>query len=138
MFIAIALLHIMPEQMEEWESMLRKQYLEENPGADLSDMPCAQPLPFILLVVGYTLIFVFDKVVFEHETLAKGNLDEISLSIDFDKKSLSMASSDLRKKMEQMAQNSTIDKNSIDDLLATQRKLDSEIQRCLGIDCDVP
>jgi len=75
-FLAICTLHIMPEQTESWIEM------------DDSDLP----LPFALLVSGYTLILVLDRVLFDshddphkdHElqdNLIKNKADEICKSI---------------------------------------------------------
>ena len=69
-FIAIALLHIMPESVEMWESLMKKQWLDANPGFSSCDCPECYPLPFLLIVFGYTLIFVFDKVIFDSHKAA--------------------------------------------------------------------
>lgn len=64
-FIGIALLHIMPEQVESWADSMCKIWLDDNPGSVKDDCPESYPLPFLLLVTGYTLILVLDKVVFD-------------------------------------------------------------------------
>ena len=53
-FIAIALVHILPEEAELWE--------EINPGSVF-------PLPYFLMFVGYTLILIIDKVLFDTHAL---------------------------------------------------------------------
>ena len=53
-FLAIALMHIMPEQAGEWKEMV------EN-----GDVNTTFPLPFFLMVAGYTLILIIDKVLFD-------------------------------------------------------------------------
>lgn len=53
-FLAICTMHIMPEQTESWD-----EYKTEN------DVDSNLPLPFALLVGGYTLILVLDRVLFE-------------------------------------------------------------------------
>lgn len=55
-FIAIALVHILPEEAEIWADM--------NPDAD----PLF-PLPYFLMFVGYTIILVIDKVAFDTHAL---------------------------------------------------------------------
>ena len=49
-FLAIAFLHIMPEQIEGWT---------ELKGED------AFPVPECLVFIGYTLILILDKVLFD-------------------------------------------------------------------------
>ena len=55
-FIAIALVHILPEEGELW--------IEMHPDKD----PLF-PLPYFLMFVGYTLILVIDKVAFDTHAL---------------------------------------------------------------------
>ena len=52
-FLAIALMHILPEQLEGYKSLDINHELKEF------------PLPFLLLVCGYTLILVIDRVLFD-------------------------------------------------------------------------
>ena len=54
-FIAISLIHIMPEQADNYD-----QWKEKQPG-EYSDFP----YPFLLMLSGYTLILIIDKVVFD-------------------------------------------------------------------------
>ena len=53
-FIAIGLMHIMPEQSEAWDNWTEEQGIK-NPF----------PLPYLLMVVGYTIILILDKVLFD-------------------------------------------------------------------------
>lgn len=55
-FIAIALIHILPEESALW--------VELNPGVDM-----LFPLPFFLVFCGYTLILLIDKVAFDAHAL---------------------------------------------------------------------
>jgi zinc transporter ZupT len=55
-FIAIALVHILPEEAEIWADL--------NPDAD----PLF-PLPYFLVFCGYLLILVIDKVAFDTHAL---------------------------------------------------------------------
>jgi zinc transporter ZupT len=55
-FIAIALIHILPEAMETWDGIAK------NPDHIF-------PLPTVLVVTGYTLILVLDKVLFDTHAL---------------------------------------------------------------------
>jgi zinc transporter ZupT len=57
-FIAVALVHILPEEAEMWAD------LPSNAGVD----PLF-PLPYFLMFVGYTLILVIDKVAFDTHAL---------------------------------------------------------------------
>lgn len=60
-FLAICTMHIMPEQTESWAG-----YREDE------DIKSELPLPFFLLVGGYTLILVIDRVLFEsHDDVHK-------------------------------------------------------------------
>ena len=53
-FIAIALVHILPEEGEIWG--------EVNPDSPF-------PLPYFLVFLGYTLILIIDKVLFDTHAL---------------------------------------------------------------------
>lgn len=55
-FIAVALVHILPEEAEMWADM--------NPDTD----PLF-PLPYFLMFLGYTLILIIDKVMFDTHAL---------------------------------------------------------------------
>ena len=67
-FLAIALLHIMPEQTESWAGMIKS---DDNPdGYDTT-----LPLPFGLLVSGYTLILLIDRVLFDVHDKDRESLD---------------------------------------------------------------
>ena len=98
-FIAIALLHIMPEQVESWGDTMCDRWIVDNPGGDKDDCPDAYPLPFLLLVLGYTLILILDKVVFDSHALFHGD-DHGGHQADILRKSLTKASLVVREQME--------------------------------------
>ena len=56
-FIAIAFMHIIPEQIETWSD------LPEHVGKDVF------PMPELLVFFGYTLILIIDKVLFDSKAL---------------------------------------------------------------------
>lgn len=58
-FLAIALIHILPEEAELWDDL--------NPDAG----PLLFPLPYFLMFCGYTLILFVDKVAFDTSDLFK-------------------------------------------------------------------
>ena len=72
-FIAIALMHILPEQVESWEGVSCENWLEsqdlEETIENKAECPDAYPLPFLLTVVGYSMILVLDKVLFDAHAL---------------------------------------------------------------------
>merc|ERR1712228_949836 len=53
-FIAIALMHIMPEEAEKWEEYKKDNHIE-----------LGLPVPFLIMLSGYTLILLIDKVLFD-------------------------------------------------------------------------
>jgi zinc transporter ZupT len=64
-FMAIAFLHILPEEIEIWADMWVNVY--NNPADHIL------PLPTLLCVAGYTLILVIDKVLFDTHALIHGH-----------------------------------------------------------------
>ena len=60
-FIAIAIMHITPEQIETWNDLPR------NEGKEVF------PLPELLIFFGYTLILILDKVLFDTSGLFADN-----------------------------------------------------------------
>lgn len=68
-FLAIALIHILPEEAEEWTN--------EHPDADN-----LFPLPYFLMFIGYTLILFVDKVAFDSSALTGGDPAMRKLSVD--------------------------------------------------------
>ena len=70
-FMAIAFIHIMPEAMEMWEEYLHhdQDHDSPNPVVGHGDGDEPFPLPFALLFVGYTLILLIDKVLFDPHKL---------------------------------------------------------------------
>jgi hypothetical protein len=61
-FLAIALIHILPEEVDIY-------FNELYPGQDIF------PLPYFLMWCGYTIILVIDKVMFDTSALFKENED---------------------------------------------------------------
>ena len=57
-FIAIALMHIMPEQVESYAEVGNTDF----------------PMPFFILVLGYTLILIIDKVAFDTHAILDGHV----------------------------------------------------------------
>jgi len=53
-FLAIALVHILPEEAGNWNEMMDAKGVDEP-----------FPLPYVLLFAGYTLILIIDKVMFD-------------------------------------------------------------------------
>ena len=66
-FIAIALMHIMPEQTESYAELTENGIIGPKLGSF--------PLPFLLVVLGYTLILIIDKVLFDAHDILEGNGD---------------------------------------------------------------
>lgn len=60
LFLAIALVHIMPEQSESYAD------------ADINESLKEYPLPYLLLVAGYTFMLVIDKVLFDSSNILEG------------------------------------------------------------------
>ena len=60
-FLAIAMMHIMPEQAESYSDLVETE--------DKADFP----VPFFLVVCGYTLILVIDKVLFDTSSILGGD-----------------------------------------------------------------
>ena len=57
-FIAIALMHLTPEMIEVWDELPRNEELDK-----------IFPLPEMLTFIGYTLILILDKVLFDTHSL---------------------------------------------------------------------
>ena len=68
-FLAIAFVHILPEEVENWEGL--------NPDVD----PLF-PLPYLLVLVGYTLILIIDKVMFDTHALFEDHDDLGDMQMD--------------------------------------------------------
>jgi zinc transporter ZupT len=58
-FIAIAFMHILPEQIHAWDDYMMEKKSEGDPF----------PLPEMLTFIGYTLILMIDKVLFDSSAL---------------------------------------------------------------------
>ena len=68
-FIAIALMHIMPEQISSYNSEICG---DDPDGKGCEDGAAKFPLPYLLVVVGYTVILVLDKVIFDAHSMLHG------------------------------------------------------------------
>lgn len=66
-FLAIALMHIMPEQTESYQGLADDGEISKGLGSF--------PLPFLLMVLGYTLILIIDKVLFDAHDILDGGHD---------------------------------------------------------------
>ena len=71
-FLAIAFMHIFPEQTHSWECL---QYIKSECGEN-TELSSRLNLPFVLLVTGYTLILIIDKVLFDTHAILGGHGDE--------------------------------------------------------------
>jgi zinc transporter ZupT len=63
-FLAIAFVHILPEMAEAWTDL-------ESEGKSESELEELKifPLPYLLVIVGYTFILILDKVLFDTHAL---------------------------------------------------------------------
>ena len=68
-FIAIALLHIMPEAAEAWGTYACETWPEVDEHTGESECGHYYPVPYLLAVVGYAMILVLDKVLFDSHAL---------------------------------------------------------------------
>lgn len=66
LFLAIALIHILPEAAENYNEWYAENHPVE-PGEEEAEPPV--PLPFILVFCGYTFILLVDKVMFDSHAL---------------------------------------------------------------------
>lgn len=64
-FLAIAFIHILPEEVENWNNVVYENKLAK--GGDTEKEPF--PLPYVLVFCGYTLILIIDKVMFDTHLL---------------------------------------------------------------------
>ena len=71
-FLAIALMHITPEMIEGWNSLDRNlsPYPECEPNEKVF------PMPELLIFVGYSIILIIDKVLFDTHALFDHDHDE--------------------------------------------------------------
>lgn len=77
-FLAISLMHIMPEQSENYDSLGEEGEISEN----LANFP----MPYLLLVSGYTLILVIDRVLFDSHDILE---EDVHVNLLEDDKNLS-------------------------------------------------
>ena len=110
-FIAIALLHIMPEQVESWRQ-LQCMKEDEDSGEMVVAADCEPyPLPFLLIVAGYTIILILDKVIFDTHSLFHDDGHEHD-GKDILRKSITRASLVVQEQMAHVAKYSPIDENA--------------------------
>ena len=64
-FLAIAFMHIMPEEIEDYNELMKEENVEDP-----------FPLPYLLLFIGYTFILVIDRVLFDAHSAFDGHGDE--------------------------------------------------------------
>ena len=67
-FIAVALTHIMPEAAEGWAEY-NEDHDHEHGSLRHGDEDDIFPLPFVLVFVGYFLLLLIDKVLFDTHSL---------------------------------------------------------------------
>ena len=65
-FMAIAFMHITPEMVETWASLPINMHMED--GVEVENEKIF-PLPELLIFVGYTIILIIDKVLFDTHAL---------------------------------------------------------------------
>ena len=65
-FLAIALMHITPEMIETWNGLPLNNH-EEN--GEMVENEKIFPLPELLIFLGYTIILIIDKVLFDTHAL---------------------------------------------------------------------
>ena len=65
-FLAIALMHITPEMIETWNGLPINNHMED--GVEVENEKIF-PLPELLIFLGYTIILVIDKVLFDTHAL---------------------------------------------------------------------
>jgi zinc transporter 1/2/3 len=67
-FLAISLMHIMPEEVEAYNDLKNKEYPPDplNPDAE---PPKFFPLPYLIFFCGYTFILIIDRVLFDSHAL---------------------------------------------------------------------
>lgn len=130
-FIAIALMHILPEAVEEWEEHSCTSQLKSE-GKDPEDkyarIDCDEPfgLPYLLIVVGYTLILVLDKVLFDahamvHDDHGHHNPEEVV------RKSVTRASLVVRDQLKQISDDNDLNEEGRKSLRSSQIELEKEI-----------
>ena len=73
LFLAISVIHITPECKEDWDNLS----INTHPSGydDIDPLPNEKifPLPEVMVFVGYTIILVMDKVLFDTQSLFKNN-----------------------------------------------------------------
>ena len=134
-FIAIALMHIMPEQVEAWAEFNQSDHTDEKNHGDDEGEKEPFPLPFLLLVTGYTVILMIDKVIFDnnmvhshddHDEIAPGVNNSVTSSAG---NKLARASLALRQSIVEMQQPGMMDPMAANNLRASQIKLENAVKK---------
>lgn len=71
LFLAISILHITPEEVHNWEYLDRNSHKDPNAGEKDARIPNDKifPLPELMVFLGYTIILIMDKVLFDSKAL---------------------------------------------------------------------
>jgi zinc transporter 1/2/3 len=100
-FLAIALMHIMPEQVNNYNEL----WEENHPSSEDEDND-PFPMPFLLLVIGYTLILSIDKVIFDtHDILGDEHGHAVHDALVFNDPKVRKASEALHESMKNFEHN---------------------------------
>lgn len=110
-FIAIALLHIIPEMVRGWDAYACEHWPEID--EDTGEKECGEPypVPLLLTVVGYTLILVLDKVLFDSHALLHDDKAHPG-DQDFVRKSITKASLVVQEQMKRASEDGNMDPES--------------------------
>ena len=77
LFLAISLIHITPECSEDWAELdINTHEMPQYPGLDRQPNDKIFPLPPVMVFVGYTIILMMDKVLFDSKSLFVENKGE--------------------------------------------------------------
>ena len=71
LFLAISILHITPEEVHNWEYLDRNTHMDPKAGPEADPVPNDKifPLPELMVFLGYTIILIMDKVLFDSKSL---------------------------------------------------------------------
>lgn len=70
-FLAIALIHILPEEVEGWDNIMTEKGIDDP-----------FPLPYLMVFLGYTLILILEKVLFDKPNFDQAIVDEKGNVVD--------------------------------------------------------